>query len=136
MTGAAQTFHVDLLGRFGLLSVFFFAPVLWIAADSLPTLLIGVAFIIVAEFLTYFLCTVVVNDEGIVLNRAYTARWQDMTAAKQVSFLGLPYLKLERDKNLKWWVPLYLTRPNEFRLALTAKAPVGNPMREYAERNI
>ena len=133
MTSDAQTFHVDLFGRFGLVTVAIFAPVLWIVSDSILTLLIGLAFVAVAEIGTYYICTVVVGHNGLVLYRANKAQWQDMIAAKPVSFFGLPYLKVQRKKGLKWWIPLYLTKPEEFRLALAAKAPVGNPLREYAE---
>ena len=136
MPSDAQTFHVDLFGRFGLVSVVIFAPVLWVVSDNIPALIIGLAFFAIAEFLAYFLCTVAVSHSGIVLYRTNKARWQDMTAAKRVSFLGLPYLKVEREKGLRWWIPLYLNKPEEFRLALNSKAPVGNPLREYAKSNI
>jgi hypothetical protein len=53
-----------------------------------------------------------------------------------VSFFGLPYLKVQRKKGIKWRIPLYLRKPEEFRRALVAKAPVGNPLREYAESDI
>lgn len=136
MSSDTQTFYVDLLGRFGLLGVVIFVPILWVMADSIPALLIGVAFVAAAEIGTYFLCTVVVSRNGIVLYRKNEARWQDMISARRVSFLGLPYLKVERKKGLRWWIPHYLTKPEEFRLALTAKAPVGNPLREYAENYV
>lgn len=129
----AQTFHVDLFGRFAVLTVVIFAPVLWIASDSISTLLVAFAFIVIAEVGMYLLCTVVVSRDGIMLNRANKAQWQDVTGAKRVSFFGLPYLKVERRKGFKLWIPLYLRKPKEFRLALAAKAPVGNPLREYAE---
>ena len=131
-----KTFHVDLFGRFAVVTVVFFGPVLWIMSDSVSTLLIGLAFVAIAEVGTYFVCTVVVSDNGIVLNRANKALWHDMTAATRVSFLGLPYLKVQRKKGMKWWIPLYLSKPEEFRQALAAKAPVGNPLREYAEDSL
>lgn len=136
MSSAAQTFRVDLFGPFGLLGVVIFAPVLWIASDNIVALVVGLVFIVAAALATYFLCTVVVSGTGIVLYRINKARWQEITAAKRVSFLGLPYLKIEREKGLRWWIPLYLTKPEEFRLALKAKAPVGNPLKEYAESRI
>ncbi len=136
MTNEARTFHVDLFGRFGLVTVVIFVPILWVASDSIVTLLVALAFVAVAEIGTYYLCTVVVGRNGIVLYRANKADWQDMTAAKQVSFLGLPYLKVEREKGLRWWIPLYLTKPDEFRHALVTNAPAGNPLRKYAEDDV
>lgn len=133
MPSDAQTFHVDLFGRFAVLTVVIFAPVLWIASDSILTLLVALAFVVITEVGTYFLCTVVVSRDGIELYRANKAQWHDVTGATRVSFFGLPYLKVQRKKGIKWWIPLYLRRPEEFRLALAAKAPVGNPLREYAE---
>jgi hypothetical protein len=135
MPSDALIFHVDPFGRFGLLCVVLYAPILWVASDSIPVLLIVLAFLAVAEFAAYFLFTIVVGHSGIVLYRANEVLWQDMTAATRVSFLGLPYLKVQRNKGRKWWIPLYLTKPEEFRQALGAKAPVGNPLREYAESN-
>ena len=136
MTSDAKTFHVDLFGRFGLVTVVIFVPILWVASDSIPTLLVAIAFVAAAEIGTYYFCTVVVGLNGIVLYRANKADWQDMTAAKQVSFLGLPYLKVEREKGLRWWIPLYLTELAEFRQALVTNAPAGNPLREYADNNV
>jgi hypothetical protein len=136
MTSDAKTFHVDLFGRFGLVTVVVFVPILWLASDSTLTLLVALAFVVAAEFGTYYFCTVVVGNNGIVLYRANKADWQDMTAAKQVSFLGLPYLKVERDKGLRWWIPLYLTEPAAFREALATNAPAGNPLREYADNDL
>lgn len=133
MPSDAQKFHIDFFGRFGLACVVIFAPALWIASDSILALLIGLAFFGVATLGSYLVCTVVVSSNGIVLYRANKARWQDITAASRVSFFGLPYLKIQRKNGFKWWIPLYLTKPEKFHLALAAKAPVGNPLREYAD---
>lgn len=131
-----QTFHVDLFGRFALVTVVIFAPVLWFASDSVFTILIVLAFIAIADIGTHFVCTVQVGPDGILLYRVNRAQWQDITAATRVSFFGLPYLKVQRKKGIKWRIPLYLRKPEEFRRALVAKAPVGNPLREYAESDI
>ena len=131
-----QTFHVDLFGRFALVTVVIFAPVLWFASDSVFTILIVVAFIAIADIGTYFLCTVQVGRDGIVLYRVNRAQWQDITEATRVSFFGLPYLKVQRKKGVRWRIPLYLRKSEEFRRALVAKAPVGNPLRAYAESDL
>ena len=136
MPSDVQTFHVDLLGRFALVTVVLFIPVLWVASDSALTILIVVAFIAIANIGTYFLCTVQVGPDGIVLYRVNTAQWQDIAAATRVSFFGLPYLKVQRKKGIRWRIPLYLRKPEDFRRALVAKAPVGNPLRQYAESDI
>ena len=135
MTNDTKTFHVDLFGRFGLVTVVIFGPILWLASDSMLTLLVALAFVVAAEIGTYYFCTVVIGHNGIELYRANKADWPDMIAAKKVSFLGLPYLKVEREKGLRWWIPLYLTEPAEFRQALVMNAPAGNPLREYADND-
>ena len=129
----AQIFHIDLFGRFALVTVVFFAPVLWFASDDLVTTLIVLAFVAIAEVGAYFLCTVQVGSDGIVLYRVNRARWQDVTAAMPASFLGLPYLKIQRKNGIRWQIPLYLKKPDDFRRALAASAPVGHPLRVYAE---
>ena len=131
----AQTFHINLFGRFGFILLLFFAPVFWIASDSIPALLVGLTFFVFAACSTLFLCTVVVSRSGIVLYRINRARWQDFTAARRISFLGLPHLMVQRRKGIRWWIPLYLTRAEEFHVAVTANAPVGNPLREYVDGN-
>ena len=140
ITGEAKTFHVDLFGRFGLVTVVLFVLILiimWVASDSISfSFLVALAYVAVMEIGTYYICTVVVGRNGIVLYRINKAEWQDMIAATQVSFLGLPYLKVERIKGLTWRIPLYLTKPDEFRHALVANAPVGNPLRKFAEDNV
>jgi len=133
MTSDDKIFHIDLFGRFGLVTVVIFAPILWVASGSFLTLLVALAFVVAVEIGTYYFCTVVIGRNGMVLYRANKADWKDMTAAKQVSFIGLPYLKIEREKGLRWWVPLYLTKPSEFRKTLLAHAPEGNPLRNYAD---
>jgi len=136
MTSDDKIFHIDLFGRFGLVTVVMFVPVLWVASDSFLTLLVAIAFVAAVEIGTYYFCTVVIGRNGIVLYRANKADWQDMTAAKPVSFLGLPYLKVQREKGIRWWIPLYLTEPNEFRQALITNAPAGNPLRKYADNDV
>ena len=133
MTSDDKIFHIDLFGRFGLVTVVIFVPLLWVASGSILTLLVALAFVVAVEYGTYFFCTVVVGRSGMVLYRTNKANWKEMTAAKRVSFIGLPYLKIEREKGLRWWVPLYLTKPAEFRKALLAHAPEGNPLRNYAD---
>ncbi len=137
ITGDAKTFHVDLFGRFGLVTVVFFVLILvifWDAFDSISfTFLVALAYVAFIQIGTYYICTVVVSSNGIVLYRINKADWQDMTTARQVSFLGLPYLKVERVKGLTWWIPLYLTKLDEFQMAVVMNAPVGNPLRKYVD---
>ena len=135
MLSDSQTFHIDPFGRVAVLIVVIFAPVMWIASDSILTLVVALAFVAIAEVGTYFLCTVVVTRDGIELYRINKAQWDDVTGATRTSFLGLPYLKVQRKKGVEWRIPLYLRKPEEFRQALGKKAPVGNPLREYAESN-
>jgi hypothetical protein len=136
MPSDAQTFHVNQFGLFGFIVLLFFAPAFWIASDSFAALLVVLAIFIFTACSTYFLCTVAVSRSGIVLYRVNRAQWQDFTAARRTSFLGLPYLTVQRRKGLRWRIPLYLTKPEEFHFALTANAPIGNPLREYADNNV
>lgn len=136
MSNDTQTFYIKIFGRFGIVMILFFTPVLWVAWGRSTTLLVGLAFFVFGAFVTPILCTVVVSQSGVVLNRVNRARWQDLTAARRVTVLGLPYLLVQRRKGLRWWIPLYLSRPEEFRRSLIANAPLGNPLREYAAGDI
>jgi hypothetical protein len=86
---------------------------------------------LVAVFGLAILClvpVVTVRDSGIVLYKVNVLPWSRVVSAKRVSFLGLPYLVLERDKGFPWWMPLYVSGRRTLAAALAERAPPGNPI--------
>ncbi len=133
MPNGEQTFHIDQLGRFALVGFLPFAPAFWVAWGSISAVLAVLLVLIIATLLTYFVSTVVVGPDGIVLYRIHRAEWSDFTTANRKDLLGLPYLIVQRREGNRWWIPLYLAKLNEFHLAVATNAPVGNPVREYVD---
>ena len=134
--GIPETFRIDPFGRYGLWVSTLFVPAVWLAWPHYA-LLLGLALSILV-FVTILLTvgTVTVDDHGIVLFRVNKATWQEITAVKRTSFLGLPYLYIFRAKGFRWRLPLYIRRIDAFKAALLSKAPTGHPLRSYAEGNI
>jgi hypothetical protein len=79
------------------------------------------------------LCTITINPDGFALNRVFRCKWSDVKDAKYISFLGLPYVLVSRSKGSRWWIPLYVRRLKEFKEAVVANAPLGNPFRVQVE---
>jgi len=79
------------------------------------------------------LAVVAISDEGIVLYRVNRLSWSNIVTVRRVSVLGLPYLLITRKKGFRWWLPLYFHGDRPIEAALAEKAPIGNPIRSYAE---
>jgi hypothetical protein len=113
-----------------------FTPLAWLAWPHQVALLFVAAYLIGFVAFGLLICTISVSDSGIVLCRVNRARWQDIAAVTRTSFLGLPYLFVFRTRGFRWWAPLYLRHPQQFRASLISRAPSGHPLREYAEGKI
>lgn len=75
-----------------------------------------------------------VGPDGLRLNRVNRLLWSDIVGAESRVVFGLPYLKVRKSWGIMdWWFPLYLRRADEFRNAVQAFGPGGNPMREAVE---
>lgn len=79
------------------------------------------------------ICTVSVNEQGLVLYRVNRLSWLDIKEARARSVLGLPYVLISRASGFSWWVPLYLRSPQAFFSAVISAAPKSNPLRSFAE---
>lgn len=75
------------------------------------------------------------TKEGVVLYGFNKAHWEDIVAAKKISFIGLPYLILKLNERLPpyyfryWWVPLYVGQLSNFFDGIKAHSPVKHPLR-------
>lgn len=111
-------------------------PMALFLALAWPHVLVAISF---ATQLAFFLvllvlaATVTVTSQGIRLYRINRLIWSDIRAVKPRSVLGLPYLHVTRTKGASWWLPLYLRNEQGFYASVIANAPVGNPLRSYAE---
>ena len=98
------------------------------------TLLLSLAVqFVLALVMLLFMSIVTVSDDGIVLYRVNRLPWTQVVAARRVSVFGLPYLLITRHRGYRWWLPLYFNGDRSIEEALVEKAPIGNPIRIYAE---
>jgi hypothetical protein len=88
---------------------------------------------ILALVIQRLLVVVAISNEGIVLNRINWLSWSNIAAVLRVSVLGLPHLLITRKTGFRWWLPLYFHGKRPIEAALAEKAPIGNPIRSYAE---
>jgi hypothetical protein len=73
--------------------------------------------------IAWFFGTVAVGPAGFTLYRINRASWNDLTRAKVVSVLGLPYVRVWRSSGLPWLVPLYVSGPRPLAQSLAAWVP-------------
>lgn len=114
----------------------FALPLALILALAGPHVSVAISFAAQLVFFLVFLAlvaTVTVTSQGIRLYRINRLAWSDIQAVKARSILGLPYLNVTRTKGVSWWLPLYLRNEQGFYASVIANAPVGNPLRSYAE---
>ena len=89
--------------------------------------------LLLALALLFSLFTVEVDEEGVVLFRRSRLRWSQVMGVQLSSVVGLRHLVIVLRGGGRWWLPLYVRgRPRLLR-ALAEKAPIGNPLRIYAE---
>ena len=77
----------------------------------------------------WFLSTMEVNENGLVLYKVNRLKWHEITSAKRTSFLGLPYILLKRKKGFTWWLPLYFVGDANLQATLLNVVPNGNPLK-------
>lgn len=81
-----------------------------------------------AGLLHWYFGVVQVGPEGIALYRMHRLRWTEITKAKELSFLGLPYLRLWPTSGLPWLVPLYIVGATPLVCRLQAWCPSNSPI--------
>jgi hypothetical protein len=89
--------------------------------------------LLLALVLLFVLFTVEVDQEGLVLLRRSRLRWSQVVSVKLSSVLGMRHLVIVHRGGGRWWLPLYVRGQARLLRALAEKAPMGNPLRLYAE---
>ena len=125
-----ETFRIDFLRTpFVVMYVALLAWVLFLSLDGGPALLVVAhAPLVLAAPVAWYLFVVQIGPQGITLYRVNRVRWVEITKAKEISFLGLPYLCLWRTSWLPWWVPLYVVGSQPLISRLQAWCPADSPI--------
>jgi hypothetical protein len=89
--------------------------------------------LLIALGLLFSLFTVAVDEDGVALFRVSRLRWSQVTAVQRRAPLGLPHLVVARRNGGTVWLPLYVQGRRRLEQALAEKAPLGNPLKLYAE---
>lgn len=89
--------------------------------------------LLMALALLFLLFTVEVDDEGVVLLRRSRLRWSQVVSVQLSSVLGMRHLVIVHRGGGRWWLPLYVRGQTRLLRALAEKAPIGNPLRQFAE---
>jgi hypothetical protein len=105
----------------------------WLAWPRPQALIPLAAELLLALALLFSLFTVTVGADGLVLFRVNHLRWSQVADVRRARLLGLPHLVIARRNGGNWWLPLYLRGLPRLQRALAEKAPIGNPLRLYAE---
>ncbi len=130
MVAVASIFFGALLGF--VVYIWVQVPMIAMTATIAMLVLLAVQFALVLV-LERLLAVVAISDEGIVLYRVNRLSWSNIVTVRRVSVLGLPYLLITRKTGFRWWLPLYFHGDRPIEAALAEKAPIGNPIRSYAE---
>lgn len=116
------------------LSVIFtgmWVPMLWVAGnvpiDTMLFIALNVAVILAGIWNTGVMT---IDQNGVVLYRINKLAWSDMSSAKRVKFLGLPYIRVGRKKGLPFWLPLYFKGQRPIEEALLDCAPASNVLNQ------
>lgn len=79
------------------------------------------------------LSKVTVSAKGLTINGLFTFRWEEIEAAQFRKLLGNDYLVIQRNKRMikRYWLTLDIERFSDFRKAVIAMSPGGNPVHRY-----
>jgi hypothetical protein len=92
----------------------------------------GIAYLVMAAlyaWLPMWATHVTVSSEGLNVYRSlYRIAWSDVVGAKRSSFLGWRYVRVQRNKRVPVWLPLYLVSDRRLGAALRDWVPRGNPI--------
>lgn len=128
-----QTFRIHWRSApVGLVILWFGLGMWWVWPRELVLIALAVE-LVLALVLLFSLFTVSVADEGLVLYRVNQLRWSQVSGVRAVRWFGMPHLVISRRNGGRWWMPLYLYGLPRLERALAEKAPIGNPLRLYAE---
>ena len=111
------------------IAIIAWAPVATLGVN-LPGILLGIALFAILFGWIAFGFAVRVHDAGIDYGLFHHLLWQDVSSARIRKVVGLPYLFIEREKKLGWWLPLYLRGSRPLVESLADNAPEGSPVRQ------
>ncbi|MDR3418918.1 MAG: hypothetical protein P4L83_22310 [Nevskia sp.] len=115
------------------LVVLWFGLAMWLAWPRQMLEAVLAFELVLALAVLFSLFTVAVGEDGVTVFRGSRVRWSQITAANRVRILGLPHLVVGRRNGGRVWLPLYLQGRRPLEQVLVERAPVGNPLRVYAE---
>jgi hypothetical protein len=133
---AMQTFRIDWRSPPVGLLVLWFGLGMWWTWPRRTALIALAVELLLALAMLFSLFTVSVAPEGLVLFRVNELRWSQVSGVRAVRRFGLPHLIISRRNGGLWWLPLYMGGRARLERALAEMAPIGNPLRLYAESAI
>ena len=80
----------------------------------------------------WFISTIRISNEGIVLYRVNKLVWSDIVETYKYNLLGLPHIRIKRKKGMNWSLPLYFIGDNTIKEALLKYVPQSNSLHETA----
>jgi hypothetical protein len=122
-----ETFRIPLLPWIGILAAVAGAALPWAWFDTTLVLAILGLLIVFAAY-TVWVFKLVVREDGIVMYRLNRMAWSEVQSARFRSVMGLPYLWIQRQHGVPWWLPLYFRGVRDLRHVLVERAPRGNPI--------
>lgn len=129
-----DTFYLDIGWHRAWVLVLPTVVVLFLEWPRYTAALIVMAQIVLFVVILVLLGTVSVRDRGLVLYRINHLAWSNIKEVSQSTVFGLPYLKIKKARGVAgWWLPLYLRNISGFYVSVAARAPIGNPLRTFAE---
>ncbi|MDH5573682.1 MAG: hypothetical protein OEY89_18095 [Gammaproteobacteria bacterium] len=125
-------FYLQWRKTLSFLFIALFAVVFYYAASRhmLMHVILSIFNLVAAVGGIWFLSTIAITKDGLVLYRVNRLKWQDIISARKTSFLGLPYILLKRQNGFAWWLPLYFEGKGTIQETIISLAPDGNPLKE------
>lgn len=126
-----ESFYLRWRKALTLLFVALFIPIVYLAVTNqhYEHVVLAVLNLTVVVVGIWFLSSISVSSEGVVLYRINRLKWEDIKSARRISLLGLPYILIKRHKGFSWWLPLYYEGERNIEDALRSEAPAGNPLK-------
>ena len=87
-----------------------------------PYLYSALPIIAVSLFSELFICKLVFSKNGMVYNHNKLV-WSEVKSINKTKFMLLPYLKVQRQAGMSWWVPLYYVGNSSIEQALNICLP-------------
>ena len=125
-----ETFRSDYLCTpFIVLAVALLALILFVSLDVGPmAFVVGLAPVVLTAPIVWYMSVIQIDLQGLTLYRVNRVRWVEITKAKKLSILGLPYLCLWRSSGMPLCVPLYVFKSHVLISLLQAWCPSDSPI--------